>query len=136
MKKILLGLGSVAAVAAPIALVVSCGDKATPNSFSAELNDAGTTLNVEAGSVTQVSAPTAAGTNPVYHMSAYNAAEIVNRLIELGKEIYMKVTKVHITITNATVAPTDVVISITKEIDADIRKWLIDQFTKLTLTSK
>ncbi|MCK5807056.1 MAG: hypothetical protein KAG91_01520 [Mycoplasmataceae bacterium] len=31
MKKLLLGLGSIAAVAAPIAAVVSCGDEATPN---------------------------------------------------------------------------------------------------------
>ncbi|MCK5806996.1 MAG: hypothetical protein KAG91_01205 [Mycoplasmataceae bacterium] len=104
MKKLLLGLGSVAAVAAPIALVVSCGDKATPNSFSAELDSAKTTLTVHAGAVTRVAANVAAGVSKEFHMSAYNANEIVLRILEQGFAKYKDITTVKVIIDGVSVA--------------------------------
>ena len=131
MKKILLGLGSIAAVSVPIGLVISCGDKAPPIHFGATLN--GDVLIVNGFGITQVSSVESPNE---FHMSVDNAAEIVGRLEQLGEEKYKKVKKIFLTIDGVTLSSSEVAVSITEKIDENKRKGLSRKFTNLILTKK
>ena len=102
MKKLLLGLGSIAAVAAPIAAVVSCGDKDEAGfvAFTAEIGaQKGTISNTDA-SVTQTA-------ETIEGLSSAKIALLIKELKTLTPEATKAATtRVYLTAASATATPT------------------------------
>ena len=139
MKKLLLGLGSIAAIAAPVVLVVSCGDKKEARHFNVTYDEAKPNELVIVGSGITIVSPV--DDQAKFTMRASNSGEIVQRIIGLGFDKYKEITVVKLSIEGFNIDGSSektitIVTDLKNKLDDDKIKTLSAEFETLVLTSK